>query len=183
MMSKTDFGKLMEETMTSKREEQEQIGYEMLREGGHSVKEIAEAMGVTSLHEVSVLIEKYNEKQLAKGKPPAVLGGAVKISKDSTAPIPGSIFISENDDPPSVKMLLSDDDRALVDRIALQALTIAVADCDDGIRAAQIWRKALAFIDTWLTSMLPEIRKVPDTVQPWAQIAAAIALAEVDADE
>ena len=51
----------------------------MLREGGHSVKEIAEAMGVTSLHEVSVLIEKYNEKQLAKGKPPAVLGGAVKI--------------------------------------------------------------------------------------------------------
>ena len=48
MMSKTDFGKLMEETMTSKREEQEQIGYEMLREGGHSVKEIAEAMGVTS---------------------------------------------------------------------------------------------------------------------------------------
>mgnify|MGYP007009146713 FL=1 len=107
----------------------------------------------------------------------------MKISKDSTAPIPGSIFISENDDPPSVKMLLSDDDRALVDRIALQALTIAVADCDDGIRAAQIWRKALAFIDTWLTSMLPEIRKVPDTVQPWAQIAAAIALAEVDADE
>lgn len=44
MMSKTDFGKLMEETMTSKREEQEQIGYEMLREGGHSVKEIAEAI-------------------------------------------------------------------------------------------------------------------------------------------
>ena len=55
MMSKTDFGKLMEETMANKREEQEQIGYEMLREGGHSIKEIAEAMGVTSLHEVSVL--------------------------------------------------------------------------------------------------------------------------------
>ena len=90
-MSKTDFGKLMEETLANKREEQEQIGYDMLREGGHSIKEIAEAMGVTSLHEVSVLIEKYNEKQIAKGKPPAVLGGTVKTPKDSTAPIPGSI--------------------------------------------------------------------------------------------
>lgn len=183
MMSKTDFGKLMEETMANKREEQEQIGYEMLREGGHSIKEIAEAMGVTSLHEVSVLIEKYNEKQIAQGKPPAVLGGAVKIPQSSTVPVAGPIFISENDDPPSVKMLLNDDDRALVDRIALNALTIAVADCDDGIHAAQIWRKALSTIDAWLTSMLPEIRKAPDTVQPWAQIAAAIALAEVDADE
>lgn len=93
-MSKPDFGKLMEEAMANSREEQEQIGYQMLREGGHSVKEIAEAMGVTSLHEVSVLIEKYNEKQLAKGKPPAVLGGAVKIPKDSTAPIPGPIVSS-----------------------------------------------------------------------------------------
>lgn len=182
-MSKTDFGKLMEETLANKREEQEQIGYDMLREGGHSIKEIAEAMGVTSLHEVSVLIEKYNEKQIAKGKPPAVLGGTVKTPKDSTAPIPGSIVSSAGDAPSGVDVMLSDDDRALVDRIALNALTIAVADCDDNIRAAQIWRKALAFIDTWLTSMLPEIRKVPDTVQPWAQIAAAIALAEVDADE
>ena len=42
----------MEETLANKREEQEQIGYDMLREGGHSIKEIAEAMGVTSLHEV-----------------------------------------------------------------------------------------------------------------------------------
>lgn len=182
-MSKPDFGKLMEEAMSNNREEQEQIGYEMLREGGHSVKEIAEAMGVTSLHEVSVLIEKYNEKQLAKGKPPAILGGAVKIPQSSTVPVVGPIVSSAGDAPSGVDVMLSDDDRALVDRIALQALTIAVADCDDGIRAAQIWRKALAFIDTWLTSMLPEIRKVPDTVQPWAQIAAAIALAEVDADE
>lgn len=182
-MSKTDFGKLMEETLANKREEQEQIGYDMLREGGHSIKEIAEAMGVTSLHEVSVLIEKYNEKQIAKGKPPAVLGGTVKTPKDSTAPIPGSIVSSAGDAPSGVDVMLSDDDRALVDRIALNALTIAIADCDDGIRAAQIWRKTLAFIDTWLTSMLPEIRKVPNIVQPWAQIAAAIALAKVDADE
>ena len=182
-MSKTDFGKLMEETLANKREEQEQIGYDMLREGGHSVKEIAEAMGVTSLHEVSVLIEKYNEKQLAKGKPPAVLGGAVKILQSSTVTIPGPIVGSAGDDPSRIDAMLNDDDRALVDRIALQALTIAVADCDDGIRAAQIWRKALSTIDAWLTSMLPEIRKVPNTVQPWAEIAAAIALAEVDADE
>ena len=182
-MSKPDFGKLMEEAMANSREEQEQIGSEMLREGGHSVKEIAEAMGVTSLHEVSVLIEKYNEKQLAKGKPPAVLGGAVKIPQSSTMPTPVPVGSFGGDDPASVNVMLNDDDRALVDRIALQALTIAVADCDDGIRAAQIWRKALSTIDAWLTSMLPEIRKVPDTVQPWAQIAAAIALAEVDADE
>ena len=182
-MSKSDFGKLMEETMASKREEQEQIGYQMLREGGHSVKEIAKAMGATSLHEVSVLIEKYNEKQLSKGQPPAVLAGSVKIPQSSTVAIPGPIVGSAGDDPSRIDVMLNDDDRALVDRIALQALTIAVADCDDGIRAGQIWRKALAFIDTWLTSMLPEIRKVPDTVQPWAQIAAAIALAEVDADE
>lgn len=183
MMSKTDFGKLMEETMANKREEQEQIGYEMLREGGHSIKEIAEAMGVTSLHEVSVLIEKYNEKQIAKGKPPAVLAGSLKIPQSSTVPVVGPIIGSAGDAPSGVDVMLSDDDHALVDRIALQALTIAVADCDDGIRAGQIWRKALSTIDAWLTSMLPEIRKAPDTVQPWAQIAAAIALAEVDADE
>ena len=182
-MSKTDFGKLMEETMANKREEQEQIGYDMLREGGHSIKEIAEAMGVTSLHEVSVLIEKYNEKQIAKGKPPAVLGGTVKTPKDSTAPIPGSIVSSAGDDPPSVKMLLSDDDRALVDRIALQALTIAVADCDDGVRAARLWRRALINIDAWLAAMLPEIRKAPGAVNAWAQIAAAIAMNAADIAE
>lgn len=183
MMSKTDFGKLMEETMTSKREEQEQIAFQMFAEGGHSAKEIAEAMGTTSLHEVSLLLEKYNEKQLAKGKPPAILGGAVKIPQSSTVPVVGPIVSSAGDAPSSVGVMLSDDDCALIDRIALQALTIAVADCDDGIRAAQIWRKALSTIDAWLTSMLPEIRKAPDTVQPWAQIAAAIALAEADADE
>ena len=182
-MSKTDFGKLMEETMANKREEQEQVAFQMFAEGGHTAKEIAAAMGTNSLHEVSVILEKYNEKQIAQGKPPAVLAGTVKIPKDSTAPIPGPIVNSAGDAPSGVDVMLSDDDRALVDRIALQALTIAVADCDDGIRAGQIWRKALAFIDTWLTSMLPEIRKVPDTVQPWAEIAAAIALAEVDADE
>lgn len=170
--------------MANSREEQEQIGYEMLREGGHSVKEIAEAMGVTSLHEVSVLIEKYNEKQLAKGKPPAVLGGAVKIPKDSTAPIPGPIVSSVGGNSSSVDVMLNDDDRALVDRIALNALLALVKEMNFSESWVESnWRKALAFIDTWLTSMLPEIRKVPDTVQPWAQIAAAIALAEVDADE
>lgn len=182
-MSKPDFGKLMEEAMANSREEQEQIGYQMLREGGHSVKEIAEAMGVTSLHEVNLLLEKYNDRRISQGKPPAVLGKDGKILQSSTMPTPVPIVSFGSDDPASVNVMLNDDDRALVDRIALQALTIAVADCDDGIRAAQIWRKTLAFIDTWLTSMLPEIRKVPDTVQPWAQIAAAIALAEVDADE
>lgn len=182
-MSKTDFGKLMEETLANKREEQEQIGYDMLREGGHSIKEIAEAMGVTSLHEVNVLLEQYNEKQIAQGKPPAMLSKDGKILQSSTMPTPVPIVGSAGDAPSVVDVMLSDDDRVLVDRIALQALTIAVADCDDGIRTGQIWRKALSTIDAWLTSMLPEIRKVPDTVQPWAQIAAAIALAEVDADE
>ena len=174
----------LEEAMSHKREEQEQIGYEMLREGGHSVKEIAEAMGVTSLHEVSVLIEKYNEKQLAKGKPPAVLGGAVKISKDSTAPIPGPIFISENDDPPSVKMLLSDDDRALVDRIALNALLALVKEMNFSESWVESnWRKALGIIDTWLVRMLPEIRKATSTVHSWSWIAAAIAAKEIKDDE
>ena len=173
----------LEEAMSHKREEQEQIAFQMFKEGGHSVDEVAEAMGTTSLHEVSVLIEKYNEKQLSKGQPPAVLAGSVKIPQSSTVAIPGPIVGSAGDDPSRIDVMLNDDDRALVDRIALQALTIAVADCDDGIRAAQIWRKALSTIDAWLTSMLPEIREVPDTVQPWAQIAAAIALAEVDADE
>lgn len=182
-MSKPNFGKLMEEAMANSREEQEQIGYEMLREGEHSVKEIAEAMGVTSLHEVNLLLEKYNDRRISQGKPPAVLAGSVKIPQSSTVPVVGPIISSAGDDQSRVDVMLNDDDRALVDRIALNALTIAVADCDDGIRAGQIWRKALTTIDTWLTSMLPEIRKVPDTVQPWAQIAAAIALAEVDADE
>lgn len=182
-MSKPDFGKLMEEAMANSREEQEQIGYQMLREGGHSVKEIAEAMGVTSLHEVNLLLEKYNDRRISQGKPPAVLGKDGKILQSNTMPTPVPVGSFGGDDPASVNVMLNDDDRTLIDRIALQALTIAVADCDDGIRAAQIWRKTLAFIDTWLTSMLPEIRKVPNTVQPWAEIAAAIALAEVDADE
>lgn len=182
-MSKPNFGKLMEEAMANSREEQEQIGYEMLREGEHSVKEIAEAMGVTSLHEVNLLLEKYNDRRISQGKPPAVLGKDGKILQSNTMPTPVPVGSLGSDDPSSVGVMLSDDDCAMIDRIALQALTIAVADCDDGIHAAQIWRKTLTIIDTWLTSMLPEIRKVPDTVQPWAQIAAAIALAEVDADE
>ena len=173
----------LEEAMSHKREEQEQIAFQMFKEGGHSVDEVAEAMGTTSLYEVDVLLEKYNDRRISQGKPPAVLGKDGKILQSNTMPTPVSVGSFGGDDPASVNVMLNDDDRALVDRIALQALTIAVADCDDGIRAAQIWRKALAFIDTWLTSMLPEIRKVPDTVQPWAQIAAAIALAEVDADE
>lgn len=173
----------LEEAMSHKREEQEQIAFQMFKEGGHSVDEVAEAMGTTSLYEVDVLLEKYNTQQIAKGKPPAVLAGTMKIPKGSTTPIPEPVISFGSDDPASVNVMLNDDDRALIDRIALQALTIAVADCDDGIRAGQIWRKALSTIDAWLTSMLPEIRKVPDTVQPWAQIAVAIALAEVDAEE
>ena len=155
----------------------------MFRGGGPSVDEVAEAMGTTSLYEVDVLLEKYNTQQIAKGKPRAVLAGTMKIPKGSTTPIPEPIISLGGDTPSSVNIMLNDDDRALVDRIALQALTIAVADCDDGIRAAQIWRKALACIDAWLIAMLPEIRKIPSIVQPWAQIAAAIALAEVNADE
>ncbi len=182
-MSKTDFGKLMEETLANKREEQERAAFEMFGKGGYTAKDVAEAIGTNSLHEVSVLLERYNERQLSKGKPPAVLAGSVKIPQSSTVPVVGPIISSAGDAPSRVDVMLNDDDRALVDRIALNALTIAVADCDDGIRAGQIWRKTLTTIDTWLTSMLPEIRKVPDTVQPWAQIAAAIALAEVDADE
>lgn len=173
----------LEEAMSHKREEQEQIAFQMFKEGGHSVDEVAEAMGTTSLYEVDVLLEKYNDRRISQGKPPAVLGKDGKIPQSSTMPTPVPVGSFGGDDPASVNVMLNDDDRALVDRIALQALTIAVADCDDGIRAAQIWRKALSTIDAWLTSMLPEIRKVPDTVQPWAQIAAAIALAEVDADE
>ncbi len=172
----------LEEAMSHKREEQEQIAFQMFKEGGHSVDEVAEAMGTTSLYEVDVLLEKYNDRRISQGKPPAVLDKDEKILQSSTMPIPVPIVSFGSDDPASVNVMLNDDDRALIDRIALQALTIAVADCDDGIRAAQIWRKALSTIDAWLTSMLPEIRKVPDTVQPWAQIAAAIALAEVNAD-
>ena len=183
MMSKTDFGKLMEETMANKREEQERVAFEMFGKGGYTTKDVAEAIGTNSLHEVSVLLERYNDRQISQSKPPAVLGKDGKILQNSTMPTPVPIVGSASDAPSGVDVMLNDDDRALVDRIALNALTIAVADCDDGIRAAQIWRKALATIDAWLTSMLPEIRKVPDTVQPWAQIAAAIALAEVDADE
>lgn len=179
----SDFGNMLKETLDNNRKEQEQVAFQMFAEGGHNAKEIAEAMGTTSLHEVSLLLEKYNDRRISQGKPPAVLGGAVKIPQSSTMPTPVPVGSFGGDDPASVNVMLNDDDRALVDRIALQALTIAVADCDDGIRAAQIWRKALSTIDAWLTSMLPEIRKVPDTVQPWAQIAAAIALAEVDADE
>ena len=182
-MSKPDFGKLMEEAMSNNREEQEQIAFQMFKEGGHSVDEVAEAMGTTSLYEVDVLLEKYNDRRISQGKPPAVLGKDGKILQSNTMPTPVPVGSFGGDDPASVNVMLNDDDRTLIDRIALQALTIAVADCDDGIRAAQIWRKALSTIDAWLTSMLPEIRKVPDTVQPWAQIAAAIALAEVDADE
>ena len=181
-MSKTDFGKLMEEAMSNNREEQEQIAFQMFAEGGHSAKEIAEAMGTTSLHEVSALLEKYNDRRISQGKPPAVLGKDGKILQSNTMPTPVPVGSFGGDDPASVNVMLNDDDRTLIDRIALNALTIAVADCDDGIRAAQIWRKALSTIDAWLTSMLPEIRKVPDTVQPWAQIAAAIALAEANAD-
>lgn len=173
----------LEEAMSHKREEQEQIAFQMFKEGGHSVDEVAEAMGTTSLYEVDVLLGKYNERQIAKGRSPVRLAGAMKIPKDSTTPIPEPIISLGGDAPSSVDVMLEDDDRALVDRIALNALTIAVADCDDGIHAAQIWRKTLTIIDTWLTTMLPEIRKVPDIVQPWAQIAAAIALAEIDSDE
>lgn len=173
----------LEEAMSHKREEQEQIAFQMFKEGGHSVDEVAEAMGTTSLYEVDVLLEKYNDRRISQGKPPAVLGKDGKILQSNTMPTPVPVGSFWGDAPSSVGVMLSDDDCALIDRIALQALTIAVADCDDGIRAAQIWRKALSTIDAWLTSMLPEIRKVPDTVQPWAQIAAAIALAEVDADE
>ena len=173
----------LEEAMSHKREEQEQIAFQMFKEGGHSVDEVAEAMGTTSLYEVDVLLGKYNERQIAKGRPPAKLAGAMKIPKGSTTPIPEPIIRLRSDAPSSMDVMLSDDDQALVDRIALNALTIAVADCDDGIHAAQIWRKTLTIIDTWLTTMLPEIRKVPDIVQPWAQIAAAIALAEIDSDE
>ncbi|MBS6640032.1 MAG: hypothetical protein KH295_03145 [Clostridiaceae bacterium] len=183
-MSKPDFGKLMEEAMSNNREEQEQIGYQMLREGGHSVKEIAEAMGVTSLHEVSVLIEKYNEKQLAKGKPPAVLGGAVKIPKDSTAPIPGPIVSSVGGNSSSVDVMLNDDDRALVDRIALNALLALVKEMNFSESWVESnWRKALGIIDTWLVRMLPEIRKATSTVHSWSWIAAAIAAKEIKDDE
>lgn len=183
-MSKPDFGKLMEEAMSNNREEQEQIGYQMLREGGHSVKEIAEAMGVTSLHEVSVLIEKYNEKQLAKGKPPAVLGGAVKIPKDSTAPIPGPIVSSVGGNSSSVDVMLNDDDRALVDQIALNALLALVKEMNFSESWVESnWRKALGIIDTWLVRMLPEIRKATSTVHSWSWIAAAIAAKEIKDDE
>lgn len=183
-MSKPDFGKLMEEAMSNNREEQEQIGYQMLREGGHSVKEIAEAMGVTSLPEVSVLIEKYNEKQLAKGKPPAVLGGAVKIPKDSTAPIPGPIVSSVGGNSSSVDVMLNDDDRALVDRIALNALLALVKEMNFSESWVESnWRKALGIIDTWLVRMLPEIRKATSTVHSWSWIAAAIAAKEIKDDE
>lgn len=178
----SDFGNMLKETLDNNRKEQEQVAFQMFAEGGHNAKEIAEAMGTTSLHEVSLLLEKYNDRRISQGKPPAVLDKDEKILQSSTMPIPVPIVSFGSDDPASVNVMLNDDDRALIDRIALQALTIAVADCDDGIRAAQIWRKALSTIDAWLTSMLPEIRKVPDTVQPWAQIAAAIALAEVNAD-
>lgn len=174
----------MEEAMSNNREEQEQIGYQMLREGGHSVKEIAEAMGVTSLHEVSVLIEKYNEKQLAKGKPPAVLGGAVKIPKDSTAPIPGPIVSSVGGNSSSVDVMLNDDDRALVDRIALNALLALVKEMNFSESWVESnWRKALGIIDTWLVRMLPEIRKATSTVHSWSWIAAAIAAKEIKDDE
>ena len=174
----------MEEAMSNNREEQEQIGYQMLREGGHSVKEIAEAMGVTSLHEVSVLIEKYNEKQLAKGKPPAVLGGAVKIPKDSTAPIPGPIVSSVGGNSSSVDVMLNDDYRALVDRIALNALLALVKEMNFSESWVESnWRKALGIIDTWLVRMLPEIRKATSTVHSWSWIAAAIAAKEIKDDE
>lgn len=179
----SDFGNMLKETLDNNRKEQDQVAFQMFAEGGHNAKEITEAMGTTSLHEVSLLLEKYNDRRISQGKPPAVLGKDGKILQSNTMPTPVPVGSFGGDDPASVNVMLNDDDRALVDRIALQALTIAVADCDDGIRAAQIWRKALSTIDAWLTSMLPEIRKVPDTVQPWAQIAAAIALAEVDADE
>lgn len=183
-MSKPDFGKLMEEAMSNNREEQEQIGYQMLREGGHSVKEIAEAMGVTSLHEVSVLIEKYNEKQLAKGKPPAVLGGAVKIPKDSTTPIPVPIVSSVGGNSSSMDVMLNDDDRALVDRIALNALLALVKEMNFSESWVESnWRKALGIIDTWLVRMLPEIRKATSTVHSWSWIAAAIAAKEIKDDE
>ena len=126
-------------------------------------------MGVTSLHEVSVLIEKYNEKQLAKGKPPAVLGGAVKIPKDSTAPIPGPIVSSVGGNSSSVDVMLNDDDRALVDRIALNALLALVKEMNFSESWVESnWRKALGIIDTWLVRMLPEIRKATSTVHSWS---------------
>lgn len=174
----------LEEAMSHKREEQEQIAFQMFKEGGHSVDEVAEAMGTTSLYEVDVLLGKYNERQIAKGRPPAKLAGAMKIPKDSTAPIPGPIFISENDDPPSVKMLLSDDDRALVDRIALNALLALVKEMNFSESWVESnWRKALGIIDTWLVRMLPEIRKATSTVHSWSWIAAAIAAKEIKDDE
>ena len=182
-MSKTDFGKLMEEAMSNNREEQEQIAFQMFAEGGHSAKEIAEAMGTASLHEVSVLLEKYNDRRISQGKPPAVLGKDGKILQSSTMHTPVPIARSKSDDPSGMDVMLSDDDRALVDRIALQALTIAVADCDDGVRAARLWRRALINIDAWLAAMLPEIRKAPGAVNAWAQIAAAIAMNAADIAE
>lgn len=163
----TAFGSAFESEMARRREERQEIAYAMFGQGGHSAKEIAEAMGTTSLHEVSALLDKYNERQIAKGKPPAVLRDTAKLPPAATS---GTKAASES----------ADADQALLDQIALQALTIAVADCDDGIRAAQVWRKALASIDAWLTAMLPEIRKAPGAVQAWAQIAAVIAMEDID---
>lgn len=179
-MSKPDFAKLMEETMSGNRKEQENTAFRMFAEGGHSAKEIAEAIGCTSLHEVSRLLEKYNEKQISQGNSPAVLGGAAKISQSSTAYIPAQAI---EKDKPRAEAITDTDDQAVIDRIALNALTIAVADCDDGVRAARLWRRALINIDAWLAAMLPEIRKAPGAVNAWAQIAAAIAMNAADIAE
>ena len=181
MMS--DFGNMLEETLDNNRKEQEQVAFQMFAEGGHSAKEIAEAMGTTSLHEVSLLLEKFNERQIAKGKPPAVLGGAVKTPQSSTVPIAGPIVGSAGDDP-SVDVMLNDDDRALVDRIALNALLALVKEMNFSESWVESnWRKALGIIDTWLVRMLPEIRKATSTVHSWSWIAAAIAAKEIKDDE
>lgn len=171
MMS--DLGKIMAGELENRQQEKQEVAFQMFAEGGHSAKEIAEAMGTTSLSEVSVLLEKFNEQQISKGKPPVTLGAGK--SKKTTKANPPAVPAGE----PSTPVVTDPDDRALLDQIALQALTIAVADCDDGIRAGQIWRRALRTIDAWLSRMLPEIRRTPDAVQPWAAIAASIALAEV----
>lgn len=107
------------------------------------------------------------------GKTPVTLGPgkSKKTTKSNRPAVPA--------DEPSTPVVIDPDDLALLDQIALQALTIAVADCDDGIRAGQIWRRTLRTIDAWLSRMMPEIRQTPNAAQSWAHIAASIALAEV----
>lgn len=171
MMS--DLEKIMAGELENRQQEKQEVAFQMFEEGGHSAKEIAEAMGTTSLSEVSLLLEKYNEKMISKGKSPVVLGGGKgkKAAKANRPAVPT--------DEPSTPVVTDPDDLALLDQIALQALTIAVADCDDGIRAGQIWRRTLRTIDAWLSRMMPEIRQTPNAAQSWAHIAASIALAEV----